>query len=144
MAETMTRIDPTKLRVWLDAHGLVYKDVSYNLGQNDSFISQVLASGAISDRKLDLFCRLYQVNKAQFLPGTAQSHSDEQGPYSVGLVVRPDKVRLTIRHEGQDILSAWSYIKGPDEADLVQAISYAAHMCYKLAEQNKLAKDKED
>lgn len=57
MNETLTRIDPTKLRVWLDAHGLVYKDVSYNL---------------------------------------------------------------------------------------VQAISYAAHMCYKLAEQNKLAKDKED
>lgn len=67
---------------------------------------------------------------------------DNQGPYSIGLVVRPDRVRLTIRHEGQDILSAWSYIKGPDEADLMQAISYAAHLCYKLAEQNKLAKDK--
>ena len=113
---------------------------------SDCFISKALSTGAVSERKFELLCRVLNAPAEKFMRQASKTESrfDEQGPYSVGLVVRPDKVRLTIRHEGQDILSAWSYIKGPYEADLVQAISYAAHMCYKLAEQNKLAKDKED
>lgn len=38
----------------------------------------------------------------------------------------------------EKICEAYSKIKGPGKLDLMQAISYAAHMMYKLAEQEEL------
>ena len=40
----------------------------------------------------------------------------------------------------QELRSVYSRIKGDTELDLMQAISYAAHMLYKLAEQEALRK----
>lgn len=38
----------------------------------------------------------------------------------------------------QELYAAWSRIKGNTELDLLQAVSYAAHLMYKLAEQQAL------
>ena len=38
------------------------------------------------------------------------------------------------------IVGANAYIKGESQLDFVKAISYAAHMCYKFAEQTTLEK----
>lgn len=52
--------------------------------------------------------------------------------------VQPDKVCMTVYFNGMEVVQGWSKVKGDRELDLMQAISYAAHMCYKITEQKKL------
>ena len=54
--------------------------------------------------------------------------------YSVKLDVYPKKVRFAVLFNGEEIMHAWSSIRGARELDLMQSISYAAHMCYKQKE----------
>ena len=65
-----------------------------------------------------------------------------QGPYSLSLQVHPDKVFLALYFNEQEMYHAYSKIKGTEEHDLVQAISYAAHMLYKMSEQEYLKNKK--
>lgn len=50
----------------------------------------------------------------------------------------PGRVSMTIYFNGVPVVEGLSRIKANTELDLMQAISYAAHMCYKLTEQKKL------
>lgn len=52
--------------------------------------------------------------------------------------VAPDRVCMTVYFNGVQVVEGWSRVKGNKELDLMQAISYAAHMCYKNTEQKKL------
>ena len=52
--------------------------------------------------------------------------------------VQPDKVCMTVYFNGMEVVQGWSKVKGDRELDLMQAISYAGHMCYKITEQKKL------
>lgn len=54
------------------------------------------------------------------------------------LKVSPDKVRMTVYFNGVPVVEGLARIKENKELALLQAISYAAHMCYKLTEQKKL------
>ena len=54
--------------------------------------------------------------------------------YSVKLDVSPKKVRFAVLFNGEEIIHAWSSVRGARELDLMQSISYAAHMCYKQKE----------
>lgn len=58
-----------------------------------------------------------------------------------GLDVSPEKVVLHMYFQGTEICKAYSKVKGTRELDLMQAISYAAHMMYKFAEQKELDKE---
>ena len=63
----------------------------------------------------------------------AVSNCDAIG-YSVKLDVYPKKVRFAILFNGEEVIHSWSGIRGARELDLMQSISYAAHMCYKQKE----------
>lgn len=52
--------------------------------------------------------------------------------------VTPDEVCMMVYFNGVKTVEGWSKVKGDKELDLMQAISYAAHMCYKIVEQRKL------
>ncbi len=52
--------------------------------------------------------------------------------------VQPDKVCMMVYFNGMEVVQGWSKVKGDKELDLMQSISYAAHMCYKIVEQKKL------
>jgi len=52
--------------------------------------------------------------------------------------VKPDRLCMTVYFNGVPQVEGYSKIKGDKELDLMQAISYAAHMCYKIVEQKKL------
>lgn len=52
--------------------------------------------------------------------------------------VAPDRVCMTVYFNGVKVVEGWSRVRGNKELDLMQAISYAAHMCYKQTEQKKL------
>ena len=61
--------------------------------------------------------------------------------YTLGLDVSPERVVLHMYFQGTEICKAASKVKGTRELDLMQAISYAAHMMYKFAEQKELDKE---
>lgn len=46
-----------------------------------------------------------------------------------------DTVRIGLVEDGREILYAFSYLRGNSFMDLMQAISYAAHQLYKIAQQ---------
>lgn len=48
------------------------------------------------------------------------------------------RLRLTLTWNGEKYASAGSWLKGDSDLDFVQAISYAAHMLYKLCEQREM------
>lgn len=66
--------------------------------------------------------------------------AQEPTGFSLDLMVKPDRVRVAVMHNGNELYSAFSKINGDTETKLMQAISYAAHLCYKLAEQKELRK----
>lgn len=61
--------------------------------------------------------------------------------YTLGLDVSPERVILRLYFQGTEICKAASKVKGTRELDLIQAISYAAHMMYKFTEQEVLNKE---
>ena len=61
--------------------------------------------------------------------------------YTLGLDVSPERVVLHMYFQGTEICKAASKVKGTRELDLMQAISYAAHMMYKFTEQKELNKE---
>lgn len=97
----------------------------------------------------DLIVRLYELPEDIFLPDDEEAEepapvvSTREG-YWVDLQIRANKVCFTLNFSsnGADIEvgHAWSKIKSGRELDLVQAISYAAHMVYKIVEQQNLSK----
>lgn len=52
--------------------------------------------------------------------------------------VNPGRVCMTVYFNGVPTVEGYSKIRGDKELDLMQAVSYAAHMCYKIVEQRKL------
>ena len=52
---------------------------------------------------------------------------------------RPDRVSMTVYFNGVPVVEGFAKVKGDKELDLMQGISYAAHMCYKIVEQKKLS-----
>lgn len=138
------QIDTKKFISWAKSRHLTFKEISIEIGEYDSFISKVLKNGEFPERKYDLFCGIFGVKQTDFLPDKASTPSaDFAGqtsglPYSVQLSVHPDRVRVKILYQGEELCSAYSKLKGNTELDLIQGISYATHLCYKFAEQNIL------
>lgn len=126
------KIDPQKFRDWCARNGKSFKQVSIEMGRYDSFISKVVTSGEFPARQFELFRTLYGIEAEAFAPEEAHA---ENGSYSLSLEVKPDRVRVGINFKGVEIFNAYAGIKGESEVNLIQAISYAAHMCYKMAEQ---------
>lgn len=135
-------VDPEKFRAWCRQKGLKFRDISEAMGRSDSFVSKLLSSGEFPERQYELFCRLYGVEPKSLLKEDPakdlKAPEGNSGPYSLGLEIKPDRVWVSLRYQGEELYRAYSKIRGKTELDLVQAISYAAHMAYKLAEQKKL------
>lgn len=135
-------IDAVALKNWCIDNRLMQKDVSEKLGRHKTYISQCICNGAINENAYKLLLGTYNLPSGSFLPKTEEkTKAAEHGSiYSVSLEVHPDKVRMGLNFKGEELYHAYAKVKGEDEVDLVQSISYAAHMVYKMAEQNALSK----
>ena len=136
------KIDAQKFRNWCAKNGKTFKQISTEMGRYDSFISKAVAAGELPARQFELFRTLYGVKPETFAPSEKTvdlSVSGKEGVYSLSLDVKPDKVRVGINFQGVEIFGAYAGVKGDSETNLIQAISYAAHMCYKMAEQKSFA-----
>lgn len=82
--------------------------------------------------------KTYGLPDDAFLPRENTPAVPGASTYHLTLSVHPDKLRLGISFGEEEMVYAWAKIFGNTELDLIKSISYAAHMCYKFAEQKVL------
>lgn len=130
-------IDPKKLNRWMDENGFSASYVSSVLGRSPAYIATTLRTGKMSLSTFRLMKKEFGLNDCDLSPDKNEDKTQCVG-YSVDLQVRPDRVKFTLLHSGSEIYSAFAKVMGEKESDLIKAISYAAHMCYKFAEQKDI------
>lgn len=148
----MIQISPERLRLFCSKNG-GQTAVSEALGYGKSFISNALHSGKMSRAANKLLAATYGVPENFFLapdpPKTAQppepkdAQQGGQDGYALRLLTSDKQVFLLLEHDGVKVGSAYSKRKDSSELALTQAISYAAHMIYKLYEQQTLQESME-
>ena len=134
------QLDSNATRDAISESGKNFSQVSRDLGYSDAYVSYCIKAGRMKEAAAKLLC--YQLNiplsriqkKQATTPQTAAS-----GSYTARIDVSGGKsLNMSLYFGGEKVCEAYSKIKGPEKLDLMQAISYAAHMMYKLAEQEEL------
>ncbi len=146
-------IDEEKLFNWLDSRPETAAVIAESIGKSRTYFTSMAKLGHMPKAVYDLIVRLYELPEDIFLPDDEEEEEEEEEPapvvstregYWVDLKIAPDKVCFTLNFSSNgadlEVAHAWSNIKSGREQDLVQAISYAAHMVYKIVEQQNLSK----
>ena len=134
----MKEFNTEKAAAALKDHGLTASEVSRQMGRCNNYITTSLKKGAMPPNALSMFCNLVGISADDLEKDSSSKSFCGYQPHGITLDVRKDKLRMALMFDGQELYSAWSRIKGDTELDLMQAISYAAHLMYKLAEQREL------
>lgn len=58
--------------------------------------------------------------------------------WSAEITVDGDRLKMTVRKGGEELVYGKSYVQDTDDLGMMQAISYAAHMCYKMVQQRSM------
>lgn len=152
-----TTIDINKLNEWLDSTGKSNYEIALTLGRGPSFFSHVRSAGRMQEAMYSLLCKYYDLPQDALTPDkpapapVIAPPAEEQKPtasdkhgYWTETQIYPNKVKFSLifSEQGVDLVVAHAYsrINGDTELALAQAISYAAHMVYKMVEQNTLEK----
>ena len=69
---------------------------------------------------------------------TPEQHAAPTPEWSASIEVSGDRLKMTVRHNGEELVYGKSYVQDTDDLGMMQAISYAAHMCYKMVQQRSM------
>lgn len=128
----------------IERSGLSMTEVSHRIGRGDSYLSASIRRGMMSAAAIPLLAKELDIPQKDLI-----LHQDEQktccakdavNKYTAQIEVSKTKLHMTLLFGGKELYSTYSRIKGDSELDLMQAIRYAAHLMYKLAEQEELKK----
>lgn len=136
------KVDIPAIKEYIREHGMTQADVCRRIGRGPNFLCS--CTGDMAEYTYDLLIQVLSVEDGAF-----QQRKETEIPaanrggelYTLGLDVSPDIVILRMYFQGTEICKAASKVKGTRELDLMQAISYAAHMMYKFTEQKELNKE---
>lgn len=136
------QLNTNEMRDYITSSKITGYDMSAMVGRSPAFISGCIKNGRMLDVTYKMLMERLGLPYETFIkpeyPNVEHTPSTQEGPYSLHLEVHPDKVFLALHFNGQEMYHAYSKVKGDKELDLVQAISYAAHMIYKMSEQEYL------
>lgn len=140
----MVEIDISATREAVYDSGKTLALLPEEIGRCPSYLSFAVNKGRIPEYAFRRLCVVLGVSEGDLLkkqavtpPQKAEAEAVsgcETIGYSVKLDIYPKKVRFAVFFNGEEIVHAWSSIRGARELDLMQSISYAAHMCYKQKE----------
>ena len=134
------KVDIPAIKEYLRENGMTQVDVCRRIGRSPTFLCS--CTGDMAEYTYDLLIQVLGVEDGAFQKKAAPqevNRGDEL--YTLGLDVSPERVILRLYFQGTEICKAASKVKGTRELDLMQAISYAAHMMYKFTEQKELNKE---
>lgn len=149
----MMEFDPVKMQNWLDARKLTASEVSVATGHSSGYMSVAIQRGSMPPSQAMLLHSLYGFKLSDVQPDPEpvveqSAEEDWQSVYDTALAgddyqlrvkVLPDRLCVSVLRNGAVFVHAWSNRKSLSEVDTLQAISYAAHMCYKFVQQKELA-----
>lgn len=134
LAPHTVRVDLNKLKAladpmsWLSAPVIRYA------------IDGFLAAG-FPEMPYELFGRIIsecRIDPHSILPDPPEQETASTPEWSAAIEVVGDRLKLTIRHNGEELVYGKSYVQDADDLGMMQAISYAAHMCYKMVQQREM------
>ena len=139
-------IDANTLADWILSTGMTPKEISEIIGREESYLTSVLKKGRIGFTPYKMLLRTFNLPDGSFLPKPEMpvcqeviiEAEPERKGYSLDMQVFPEKLRLALLFNGLEIKYCYVKILGDTELDLMQAISYAAHMLYKYAQSDTL------
>lgn len=133
------KIDTEALREWEESRSESRKELAESIGRTASVFGNAYARGEMSEIVLSFLRKTYGLPDDAFLP-KEKTPVVQRGAstYHLTISVHPDKLRLGISFGEEEMVYAWAKVFGDTELDLIKSISYAAHMCYKFAEQKAL------
>lgn len=137
-------IDKESLVGLLKEKGVSLAQASMKIGYSSTYLTKAVSTGKIREAAVQLLEMTYGISRKDFQrkdPPVSLARSDPSRSgigYTVDLKIMPDKLCFTVKFNGEEVIHSWCKIRGKRELDLFQAISYAAHMCYKFIEQKKL------
>ena len=134
------KVDIQAIKEYLSENGMTQVDVCRRIGRSPTFLCS--CTGDMAEYTYDLLIQVLGVEDGAFQKKAAPQEVNRGGElYTLGLDVSPERVILRLYFQGTEICKAASKVKGTRELDLMQAISYAAHMMYKFTEQKELNKE---
>lgn len=159
MKQKMIKVDPEKILAFCKGTGVTKSEIGYSIGKSSGYINNILKSQQIPEPVYDLLCRVYDLEEGALKADPPckdnkklQNGGVEVNPYPlnrtsywIDLADNGDHVVMRLMLREEEVYKARAFVRnGEDgtEMDLIQAISYAAHMIYKIAQQ-KLAFTKE-
>ena len=135
LAPRTVRVDLNKLKTltdplsaWISAPVIRYA------------IEGFLANGS-PEMPYDLFGRIVSechVDPHDFLPDPPKQETEPTPEWSAEITVDGDRLKMTVSHNGEELVYGKSYVQDTDDLGMMQAISYAAHMCYKMVQQRSM------
>lgn len=136
------KVDMPAIKEHTKKNGMTQADVCKRIGRSPNFLCG--CTGDMAEYTYDLLIQVLGVEDGAFqqrkeMASPAANRGGEL--YTLGLDVSPEIVVLHMYFQGTEICKAASKVKGTRELDLMQAISYAAHMMYKFTEQKELNKE---
>lgn len=157
--QNMTTIDPNKLRTFVEEKGV--ENVTSMIGKAPGYFHNVYARESMPTSVLNAMCTIFDVSPADIKPDPPKPplavvlseplpyKSEPPVPkspmpsigYALDLRVYPAFVSLALYDDSKLLKFAKAKIKNGEKAsrlDIVQAISYAAHMLYKFMEQDDI------
>ena len=67
-----------------------------------------------------------------------ETDSSPTPEWSATIEVVGDRMKMTVSHNGEELVYGKSYVQDTDDLGMMQAFSYAAHMCYKMVQQRSM------
>jgi hypothetical protein len=135
LAPRTVRVDLGKLKkvldstsTWLSAHVIRYA------------VEGFLANGS-PEMPYDLFGSIVSelhIDPHDLLPDPPKQETAPTPDWSATIEVSGDRLKMTISHNGEELVYGKSYVQDTDDLGMMQAISYAAHMCYKMVQQRSM------
>ncbi len=107
------------------------------IGRSASYVSSVLKDGRIKEPIHRFITTLCGLPADAFIVKAMQASSAKKEGYWLDLDIDGDIVTVTLMYDDEVVNHAYAVCRGKTELDLLQAISYAAHMIYKFGEQRQ-------
>jgi hypothetical protein len=129
-------LNTNELRDYLRENRISMVALSKSMGRSAGYMANVVnCTSSMSRPAYDAMCKALGVEPGVFtkpLPAPVPS------TYRLNLVYSDSKVLLQLMRGEEVVSGAWAIVKEQSHLGFIQAISYAAHMMYKFAEQKEL------
>ena len=125
-----------RCRDYAKHHGTTMGEMSREMGYNSNFLTVSCGRDAINQAAAKMLESMFGIGLNEYI-----APAKPKDEWRVDWEIEPLKLKVCARilHNGEPVYYGYSRVKEPvTNMSIMQAISYATHICYKKAEQAAL------